>query len=122
MSTSIVEWNERKVVEVIKMEVAANMEIAAAVVEVDARRRLLAIVEPEFGRAYRRVLALYRLISKVIVGENAIEGQIGIPPGKEGGDYGFWIEVGSHTWAPQPWLRPALMDNLKDIIKLLAGR
>lgn len=122
MST-IAEWNQRKVVAAVKAEVAANMEIAAAaVVEVDARRRLLAIVEPEFGRAYRRVLALYRLISRVVVGENAIEGQIGIPPGKEGSDYGFWIEVGSHTYAAQPWLRPALMDNLKDIIKLLAGR
>jgi len=122
MSTSIVEWNQRKIVTAVKTEVAANMEIAATVVEVDARRRLLAIVEPEFGRAYRRVLALYRLISRVVVGENAIEGQIGIPPGKEGGDYGFWIEVGSHTYAAQPWLRPALMNNLKDILRLLAGR
>jgi len=121
MST-IAEWNQRKVVEAVKAEVAANMEIAATVVEVDARRRLLAIVEPEFGRGYRRVLALYRLISKVVVGENAIEGQIGIPPGKEGGDYGFWIETGSHTYAAQPWLRPALMDNLKDILRLLVGR
>jgi len=122
MSTSIVEWNERKIIAAVKTEVAANMEIAAAVVEVDARRRLLAIVEPEFGRAYRRVLALYRLISRVVVEENAVEGQIGIPPGKEGGDYGFWIEVGSHTYAAQPWLRPALVENFKDILKLLAGR
>jgi hypothetical protein len=122
MSTAITEWNQRKIVTAVKAEVAANMEIAAAVVEVDARRRLLRIVEPEFGRAYRRVLALYRLISRVVIGENAVEGQIGIPPGKESGDYGFWIEVGSHTYAAQPWLRPALMDNLKDIIKLLAGR
>ena len=63
MST-IAEWNQRKIVDAVKVEVAANMEIAAAVVEVDARRRLLAIVEPEFGRAYRRVLALYRLIRR----------------------------------------------------------
>jgi len=120
MST-IAEWNQRRVVAAVKAEVVANMEIAATVVEVDARRRLLAIAEPEFGRAYRRVLALYRLISRVIVGENAVEGQIGIPPGKEGGDYGFWIEVGSQTYAAQPWLRPALMDNLKDIVQLLTG-
>ena len=121
MST-IAEWNQRKVVAAVKAELTANMEIAATVVEVDARRRLLAIVEPEFGRAYRRVLALYRLISRVVVEENAVEGQIGIPPGKEGGDYGFWIEVGSHTYAAQPWLRPALVENFKDILKLLAGR
>jgi len=122
MSTAIAEWNQRKVVTAVKAEVAANMEIAATVVEVDARRRLLRIVEPEFGRAYRRVLALYRLISRVVVSENAVEGQIGIPPGKEGGDYGFWIETRSHTYAAQPWLRPALMDNLKNILKLLAGK
>jgi len=120
MST-ISEWRQREVIEEITAEVAANMEIAAGVVEVDARKRLLRIQEPEFGRAYRRVLALYRLISQVVIGKDAIEGQIGIPPGEKSSEYGFYVETGSHTYAAQPWLRPALLENLKDIIRLLAG-
>ena len=56
MSTPITEWRQRQVVEEISDFVATNMEAAAGVVEMDARRRLLAIVEPAFGRAYRRLL------------------------------------------------------------------
>jgi len=120
MST-IAEWNQREVIEAIKADLVANMEIAAGVIETDARKRLLRIQEPEFGRAYRRVLALYRLISRVVVGKDVVEGQVGIPGGEKGSDYGFWIEIGSHTYAAQPWLRPALMGNLKNIVRLLAG-
>ena len=120
MST-ISEWRQREVIEAVKAEVAANMEIAATVVETDARKRLLRIADPEFGRAYRRVLALYRLTSRVVVGKDVVEGQIGIPAGEKSSDYGFWIEIGSHTYAAQPWLRPALMAILKDLVRLLEG-
>ena len=108
-------------VEEISDFVATNMEAAAGVVEMDARRRLLAIVEPAFGRAYRRLLALGKLTSRVVVEGDVVEGQIGIPTGEKGGDYGWWIEVGSRAKAAQPWLRPALMQNFKEIIKLLMG-
>jgi len=120
MST-ITEWTQQEVIEAIKADLVANMEIAAGVVETDARKRLLRIQEPDFGRAYRRVLALYRLISRIVVGKDVVEGQIGIPGGEKGSDYGFWIEIGSHTYAAQPWLRPALVAHLKDVIRLLAG-
>ena len=121
MSTPIAEWRQRQVVEEVKDFVATNMEAAAGVVEMDARRRLLAIVEPDFGRAYRRLLALGKLISQVVVEGDVVEGQIGIPTGDKGSDYGWWIEVGSKKWAAHPWLRPALMQNFKEILRLLTG-
>jgi len=120
MST-ITEWRQQQVVEEVKGFLAVNMEAAAGVVEMDARRRLLSIVEPAFGRAYRRLLALGKLTSRVVVEGNVVEGQIGIPPGEKGGDYGFWIEVGSRAKAAQPWLRPALINNFKEILRLLTG-
>lgn len=115
-------WNQREVIEAIAVEVASNMETAAKVVEVDARRRLLGIKEPERGRPYRRVLALYRLTSMVVRDGLEIDGLIGIPPGAKGGDYGFWIEKGSRTAPAQPWLLPALLTNLKAIMGMLAGK
>jgi len=115
----ISQWRQREVIEEIADQVAADMETAGKVVEVDARRRLLRIHDPEFGRAYRRVLALYRLMSFVRRTGSVIEALVGIPRGEKGGDYGFWIEVGSKTAAAQPWLRPALLTNLKRIMEFL---
>ena len=111
----------QEVVDEVRDFVATNMEAAAGVVEMDARRRLLAIVEPAFGRAYRRLLALGKLTSRVVIEGDTVEGQIGIPVGDKGGDYGWWIEVGSKAKAAQPWLRPALMQNFKEILRLLTG-
>jgi hypothetical protein len=121
--SAITEWRQRQVVEAVQDYLATGMEAAAHMVEVDARSRLLRIVEPAFGRAYRQLLALGRLTSGVVVEPGvAVEGLIGIPKGEKGGDYGFWIEIGSKSKAAQPWLRPALMNNLKDILRLLAGK
>lgn len=118
----IAQWRQQEVVEAIKTQVAADMETACKVVEVDARRRLLAIQEPEFGRKYRRILAMFRLTSFVEVESAAVTGHVGIPKGAKGGDYGFWIEIGSKTAAAHPWLRPALLTNLRNILKLLGGQ
>jgi hypothetical protein len=113
------QWRQREVIAEIADQVTSDMETAGKVVEVDARRRLLAIRNPEFGRAYRRVLAMFRLTSFVRRAGSVIEALIGIPRGEKGGDYGFWIEMGSKTAAAQPWLRPALLTNLKRIREFL---
>jgi hypothetical protein len=118
----IQEWRQAAVIEAVATEVKSNMEIATKVVEVDARRRLLAIREPEFGQGYRRVLALYRLTSVVRQTGNEVLGAVGIPPGEKGGDYGFWIETGSRTAPAHPWLRPALLTNLRSILQILSGQ
>jgi len=119
--SAITEWRQRQVVDQVREEVATRMEAAAHVVEVDARGRLLRIQEPEFGRRYRRALAMGRLTSVVKVEGDVVEGLVGITKGEKGSDYGWWIEVGSRAKAAQPWLRPALMNNFKAIIKMLCG-
>lgn len=121
MSKHITEWNQKQVIEQIAGLVTENMEVAAKVVEVDARHRLLRIRQPEFGAGYRRVLALYRLTSIIQRDGDVVEGGIGIPPGEKGGHYGFYIETGSSTAPAHPWLRPALMGNLRNILRLLSG-
>lgn len=122
MSRYIRQWRQQQVIEEIAQEVEGNMATAGKVVEVDARHRLLRIRQPDFGIAYRRVLALYRLTSYVERVGMVIRAMIGIPRGEKGGDYGFWIETGSRTAPAQPWLRPALTGNLKDILRLLVGK
>ena len=119
--SGIVRWNQREVVNAIASHVQENMEEAAKLVETDARHRFLRIREPEFGLKYRRYLALYRLTSVVGRDGNAVEAAIGITKGKKGGDYGFWIEVGSKTAPAHPWLRPALMTNLRDVMRIICG-
>jgi hypothetical protein len=121
MGSGVTEWRQREVFEAIAADVQETMEIAAKVVETDARRRLLRIREPDFGRKYRMVLALYRLTSFVRREGKAIVGKIGIPAGEKGGDYGFWIEIGSKTAPAQPWIRPALIENLRNIVRLFNG-
>ena len=118
MST-IAEWNQAEVIAAARAQVAENLAVAGKIVEVDARRRLLRIKAPEFGLKYRRILALYRLTSYMTAKKNEITAHIGIPRGPRGGDYGFWIEIGSRTAPAQPWLRPALMTKLRDIEELL---
>lgn len=120
--SGIQKWRQAEVIEEISAELERNMETAAKVVEVDARRRLLKISEPEWGAAYRKLLALYRLTSIVTRDRMAVEAGIGMPPGKKGSDYGYWIEVGSHTAPAHPWLRPALLHNLRNILELLTGQ
>jgi len=121
MSKIITEWNAGAVVSEITDAVHANMEMAAQVVETDARRRLLSIGDPDWGAGYRRLLALYRLTSIVERDTRSVEAGIGMPPGKAGYD-GFYIETGSRTAPAHPWLRPALLGNLRRIINLLGGR
>lgn len=113
------QWRQKEVIEEIAEQVTADMEPVGKVVEMDARRRLLSIRDPEFGRGYRRVLAMFRLTSLVRRAGSTIEAMIGILQGDKGGDYGFWIEVGSKSAPAHPWLRPALLTNLKRIKEFL---
>lgn len=117
--SGVSEWHAHVIVEAVADEVELRMEDAAKLVEMDARHRLLSIRDPEFGQGYRRVLALYRLTSQVKRTRDSIVGSIGIPRGDKGDSYGFYIETGSRTAGAQPWLRPALWENLETIRELL---
>lgn len=116
----ITEWRQDEVVGEVTAELEAKMETAAKVVEVAARRNLLAISEPDWGSAYRAMLANYKLSSFVVRSDKEIEAGIGLPGGKAGHD-GWYIETGSTTAPAHPWLRPALLHNLRKITQLLSS-
>jgi hypothetical protein len=124
VSKIITEWHADRVIEAVTEEVTANLEIAAKMVETDAKRRLLSIKTPDWGRGYRKLIALYRLTSFVEVGWKTIEAGIGVPPDPRSGTemMGFYIETGSKTASAHPWLRPALFHNLGNIVDLLGGK
>ena len=102
--SGITRWNAGEVINTITATVEANMEAAAKVVETDARHRMLSIKEPEFGRGYRRVLALYRLKSVVKRDKKDIVALIGIPRGEKA----VATVIGSKSVAVQPRRIPGL--------------
>lgn len=117
------EWNQREVIDQVGDLLEGRMGAATQIVENDARRNLLNIRAPDIypGRAYRWYLATFELTSRVERDKKSITGYIGIPKGREGDRYGFYIETGSSEAPPHPWLRPALLDNAQKIRKVLTG-
>lgn len=127
----VVEWHPENVIDAVEAEVEAALRDGAELVKLDARRNLLRVREPEFGRRYRMRLALYELTSVCVKRKGRlIAFWVGIPKrfvtGKKGTtekaqSYGYYIEVGTRRFPAHPWLRPALINN-KDAIKALLER
>ena len=109
------QWNTRETMTDVRAEVKSILETSGEVVKVAARNNLLKIRDPEFGMKYRKLLALYRLQTNLVETDKFIEIQVGLPKGKKGDRYGWYIEMGSQVAAAHPWLRPALLNNLKNI-------
>lgn len=115
-------------------DLVANGEIVGKFVETEARRRLLAITEPEWGAKYRYMI-VGRLLTNVVERQrNAVVIWVGVAKGAKGKQHGLWIELGTATIPPRggkpgrpghpahPYLRPAVFDNARQIVLLLAGR
>ena len=126
-------WKPEAVKKAVVEELVANGEIAGKFLEGEARRRLLAVSEPAWGAGYRRMLATYMLASLVEREKNAVVIWIGVKKGPKGEQHGLWIELGTATIPPHgdkpgrpgypahPYLRPAVLDNARQIVLLLAG-
>lgn len=108
--------------EALRGKLVANMEIACKFVETEARTNLLAIEEPEWGAGYREKIVGRMLTYQVNASDKLIEGVVGVRRGSKGEDHGYWIETGSKTAPPHPWLRPAVFHNAKTIVALLEGK
>lgn len=127
MSGGIKHWKPLEVRQAVIRDLARNGEIVGKFVETEARRRLLAIKEPKWGEGYRR-LVVAKLLTYVVEKEpKAVVITVGVRFGYKGSHHGFWIEVGTR-WtkdkpghAPHPFLRPAVFENQREIVKLLAG-
>jgi hypothetical protein len=113
------DWDLERFKEQVKAQLAENMEIVCVEVEQQARANMHAIEWRERFRAYRQKL-LCRLIGhEVEIGEDFVEGRIGIR--EEGGHSkaGYFIEVGQRNAPAQPWLRPAVFENAQRIVERL---
>jgi HK97 gp10 family phage protein len=119
------EWNADKV-----REAAANLLFehapqTAKFIEDDARKRLEAITTPDTPRDknYRWYLAKWILTSAVEkTGNDEFVIAVGMKIGKDGQrHHGFYIETGSSTAPAHPFLRPAVTQNARDIIRMLIG-
>jgi len=120
-------WHPEKFKKELVSELIANGEIVGKFVEEDARRRVLAIGDPEWGARHRSYVS--RLLTNMVEQEgNAVVIKVGLPPAKKTDSgtatrhLGFYIEMGSAKHAPHPYLRPAVFENAAKIIALLEGR
>lgn len=126
-------WNTRKLKAEVLDKLVANGEIAGDFVEKDARRRLLGIQEPPWGAGYRRKIVASLLTHTVERKPNEVAITIGVKRSESSFRHGFFIELGSsgaHGWyydlrgktvPAHPFLRPAVFENARKIVALLAG-
>lgn len=118
------DWNPQGVKDHVKEQVAERMETACVVVEGHARKNLMAIEwRPRFKK-YRQVFLVRLLRHEIEVDKNFVEGRVGIlnPPGTTHSKAGFKIETGTSKVRAQPWLRPALFNNVREILKSFTDR
>lgn len=85
----------------------------------DARRRLQAVEEPKYGRKYRRIVVAGLLDGEVDEVEGGIVLDIGVRQTSESKRHGLYIELGTKTDPPHPFLRPAIYENAMSIVELL---
>lgn len=126
-------WHPERLKRRVLEDLVANGETAGKFVETEARQRLLAIRDPEWGAGYRRYIANYMLTSLVERERNAVVIWIGVRKGPKGQQHGLWIELGTAMIPPHgdkpgrpghpahPYLRPAVFQNARAIVQLLAG-
>lgn len=132
MSDIRLDWDPNKLKARILADLAANGDIVGKFVSDDAKRRLLGYPELNVkvpgkklpyvgGGAYRQYVA--GLIGwNVVMEKNAITINVGVRTGRGGTHHGLYIELGSKTTGPRPFLRPAVLENMAKIVALLAGR
>lgn len=134
------DWNPQRVKANIAAATAKNMEVACKVVETTARKNLMAISTPDWGRGYRQKVLAPRIIYEIEINASFVEGRVGIKRGKRSGgrkrdEHGrfvsgeasdeyhgaYYIEIGSKRIPAHPWLRPALLNHARDIVRILEG-
>ena len=118
----VTKWHPERVREAVLAELQANGEIVGKFVEEEARRRLYAITDPTWGEKYRRLI-VGRLLTNVVEREaKSVVITVGVRGGEKGRYYGFYIETGTRKQPAHPFLRPAVFDNARQIVALLAGQ
>ena len=116
------DWKPARVKAAIAEQAAQNLEIVCKFVETEARSNLMGISTPAYGRGYRQKVLARRVSFEIEQGRDFVEGRVGILKGKHEEYHGaYYIEIGTRKIGPHPWLRPAVFNNARDIVRLLAG-
>ncbi len=120
-------WNDKEFKKRLLANLVSNAEIVGKFVESDAKKRILSYQEPDWGEGHRKYVS--KSITHVVEQEErAVVIKVGLPHGKRRKDgtptrhLGFYIEFGSRTAPAHPYLRPAVFENGRQIVKLLSGR
>jgi HK97 gp10 family phage protein len=106
------DWNPRRVKAAIAGQVAQNMEVAC-----------LFVADKAKGLAPRRG---GRLISEIDIAVevsalgDVVEGRVGVKRGKA--FYALFVEMGTRFMRARPFLRPAVFNNAREIVRIIAGR
>lgn len=113
-------WKPEKIIQAVADQVAGNAEAVGEYVERDARRRLFAIKDPDWGEKYRRFVVGRLLTHEIERKRREVIIAVGVKATPESRYHGFYIETGSSTAPAHPWLRPAVWNNARTIVGLLA--
>ena len=115
-------WDDAAFKKQVIANLTANGEIVGKFVETDARKRLNAIQNPAWGKKYRQLIVGRLLTYQIEVKSSEVTILVGVAKSRDGKHHGFYIELGSLTAPPNPFLRPAVFMNAKQIVALLEGK
>ena len=117
------DWNPQGVKASVAEQVAKDMEVACKLVETQARANLMAISTPTSGWGYRRKVLAPRVKYEIEMGKDFVEGRVGILRGRHNEYHGaYYIEIGTRRYPAHPWLRPAVFNNAREIMLIIAGK
>jgi HK97 gp10 family phage protein len=106
------DWNPQKVKASIAGQVAQNMEVACLFVADKAKG-----LAPRRGG---RLISEIDIAVEVSAQGNVVEGRVGVKRGKA--FYARFVELGTRKMAARPFLRPAVFNNARDIVRIIEGR
>ena len=115
-------WNPEKLKADILDRLEENAKEAGQFVVDDARRRLLAQTQLPKWRKYRAKMVAGGLAYKVERKGNEILILVGIKISERSKRHGFFIEMGSIRYPANPYLRPAVFQNARQIVALLTSK
>jgi HK97 gp10 family phage protein len=106
------DWNPQRVKANIAGRVAENMEVACQFVIGQARERV----------PVRRGVTKAEIAFTIEIGAkgNVVEGIVGVKRGKA--FYAKFLEFGTRKMPARPFLRPAVFENAREIVRIIAGR
>jgi hypothetical protein len=114
-------WEPDKFKKQLIADLVSNSDIVGQFVVSEARKKLLAITDPDWGAGHRKYVSKL-VTSEVDVKPNEVEIRVGALATPKSRHFGFYIETGSKSGAAHPWLRPSVFQNAAKIVALLSGK